>query len=233
MSLIFRQVGFGPLASLAYRFIAAVLQPIVDSESRESAYMWLREATRMSSTQIAVISVIVVAIIALAIAVFFQNRTNKLRARFGPEYDRVVGQTGSRYKAEVQLERLKKRVSRYPLFPLSSADRDHFQQSWRTIQATFVDDPGGALAEANHLIVRVMSARGYPMNDFEQRAAEISVDHATVVHHYRAAHDIAIRQSRSEATTEDLRQGMIHYRALFDELMQEPARVRALAAGQG
>jgi hypothetical protein len=186
----------------------------------------------MTSTQIIVISIVVIAVIALAIAIFSQKRTKKLRARFGPEYDRAVGQTGSRYKAEAELEKLEKRVSRYSLFPLSPADRDKFQQSWRTIQANFVDDPGGALAEADHLIVRVMSARGYPMNDFEQRAAEISVDHAAVVDHYRAGHDIAIRQSRREATTEDLRQAMIHYRALFDELMQDAARARAQVAGR-
>ncbi|HEX4002642.1 MAG TPA: hypothetical protein VHX36_08340 [Candidatus Acidoferrales bacterium] len=182
--------------------------------------------------QIIVISIIVIAVIALAVAIFFQSRTKKLRARFGPEYDRAVGQAGSRYKAEAELEALEKRVSRYPLFPLSSADRDQFQQSWRVIQAAFVDDPGGALADADHLIVRVMSARGYPMNDFEQRAAEISVDHATVVQHYRAGHEIAVRQSRREATTEDLRQAMIYYRALFEELMQEPVRARAQAAGR-
>jgi hypothetical protein len=187
----------------------------------------------MTSTQIIVILVIVIAVIALTVAFFFHARTKKLRARFGPEYDRTVVQTGSKYKAEAHLEKLEERVSRYPLFPLSLADRDKFQQSWRTIQANFVDDPGGALAEADQLLVRVMSARGYPMNDFEQRAAEISVDHATVVHHYRAGHDIAVRQSRREATTEDLRQAMIHYRALFDELMQEqPAQARVQAVGR-
>lgn len=186
----------------------------------------------MTSTQIIVIVILVIAVIALAVALFFQSRTKKLRTRFGAEYDRAVGETGSRLKAEAELGKLEKRVSRYPLFPLSPADRDQFQQSWRTIQANFVDDPGNALAEADHLIVRVMSARGYPMNDFEQRAAEISVDHAAVVHHYRAGHDIAIRQSRREATTEDLRQAMIHYRALFEELMQEPARARVQAAGR-
>ena len=186
----------------------------------------------MTSTQIIVVLVIVIAVAALAGAFFFQNRTRKLRSRFGPEYDRAVLQSGSRLKAEAELERLEKRVSRYPLFPLSPADRDQFQQSWRTIQSQFVDDPGGALAEADHLLIRVMSARGYPMNDFEQRAAEISVDHAMVVQNYRAAHDIAIRQARREATTEELRQGMIHYRALFDELTEEPVRARAQAAGR-
>ncbi|HEX4077170.1 MAG TPA: hypothetical protein VHX49_17350 [Candidatus Acidoferrales bacterium] len=187
----------------------------------------------MTSTQIIVISIVVIAVIALAVAIFFQSRTKKLRARFGPEYDRALEQTGSRSKAEAELENLEKRVSRYELFPLSLADRAQFQESWRAIQANFVDDPGSALAEADHLIVRVMSARGYPMNDFEHRAAEISVDHATVVHRYRAGHDIAIRQSRREATTEDLRQAMIHYRALFDELIQEPDRARAQVAGRG
>jgi hypothetical protein len=187
----------------------------------------------MTSTQMIVVLVIVVAVIALGAAFFFQMRTKKLRSRFGPEYDRTVAETGSRLKAEAELGRLEKRVSRYPLFPLSATDRDQFQQSWRAIQAGFVDDPGGSLAEADHLLIRVMSARGYPMNDFEQRAAEISVDHAGVVQNYRAAHDIAIRQSRREATTEELRQGMIHYRALFDELVEQPIQARAQAAGRG
>jgi len=185
----------------------------------------------MPLTHLIVILVIAIALAALAAVFLFQMRTKRLRTRFGPEYDRAVLETGSRLKAEAELQRLEKRVSAYPLFPLSSADRDQFQQSWRTIQGQFVDDPGGALADADHLLIRVMSARGYPMNDFEQRAAEISVDHAAVVQNYRAAHDIAIRQSRREATTEELRQGMIHYRALFDELTAEPARARAQAAG--
>jgi hypothetical protein len=187
----------------------------------------------MTPTQIVLISIVVIAVVAAAIVIFMHRRTKKLRDRFGQEYQRTVEETGSRYKAEAELEKLEKRVKRYPLRPLSSADRDHFQQSWRTIQVTFVDDPGQALSEADQLLGKVMSARGYPVTDFEHRAAEISVDHASVVQHYRAGHEIAVRHSEGKATTEDLRQGMIHDRALFDELMEEPARLRAHAAGRG
>jgi hypothetical protein len=122
----------------------------------------------------------------------------------------------------------------YSLTTVSAADRDRFQQSWRKIQATFVDDPARALSEADQLLGAVMLARGYPASDFENRAAEISVDHATVVENYRAGHDIAVLHSQRQATTEDLRKGMLHYRALFDELMgEEQVPLRARAAGHG
>ena len=187
----------------------------------------------MTSTQIAVLVVVVIAVIAVAAIFFLQYRTKKLRARFGPEYDRAVAGTGNRFKAEAELEKVEKRVSRYPLRPLTAADRDRFQQSWRAIQAKFVDDPAGAFVEADQLLGSVMAARGYPPSDFENRAAEISVDHATVVNEYRAGHEIAVRHSQRQATTEDLRRGMVHYRALFDELMrEEPVPLRARAAGQ-
>ena len=187
----------------------------------------------MTSTQIAVLVVGVIAVIALAAVLILQNRTKKLRARFGPEYDRAVAETGNKFKAEAQLEKVEKRVSSYPLKPLTGADRDRFQQSWRAIQAKFVDDPAGAFVEADQLLGAVMLARGYPPTDFENRATEISVDHGMVVEEYRAGHEIAIRHSQKQATTEDLRKGMVHYRALFDELMrEEPAPIRARAVGQ-
>jgi hypothetical protein len=186
----------------------------------------------MTSTQIAVASIIVIALVAAAILVFMRSRTKKLRARFGPEYNRAVEETGSRYRGEAKLEGLERRVKRYPLRALSSADRDRFQQSWRTIQATFVDDPDRALTDADQLLGTVMSSRSYPLSDFEHRAAELSVDHATVVEHYRAGHEIETRHALGKATTEELRQGMIHYRVLFEELMEEPEPLRARAAGR-
>jgi hypothetical protein len=149
------------------------------------------------------------------------------------DVDRVVAEKGNRFKAEAELESVEKRVRSYPLKALSAADRDRFQQSWRKIQATFVDDPARALSDADQLLGAVMLARGYPPSDFEHRAAEISVDPATVVEHYRAGHDIAVRHSQRQATTEDLRKGMIHYRALFDELMaEEPIPLHARAVGR-
>jgi hypothetical protein len=186
----------------------------------------------MTQTQMAVLLIAVIAIVAVAVVVVLRRRSAKLRARFGPEYDRAVAETGNRFKAESRLESVEKRVRSYSLTTISAADRDRFQQSWRKIQATFVDDPARALSEADQLLGTVMLARGYPPSDFENRAAEISVDHATVVEHYRAGHDIAVRHSQRQATTEDLRKGMLHYRALFDELMEEEqVSLRARAVG--
>jgi hypothetical protein len=185
----------------------------------------------MTSAQIAVIVVIVIALIAAVAVIILRNRTRKLRAQFGPEYDRAVAETGNRLKAEAELKRVAKRVKRYPLRSLTAADRDRFQQSWREIQAMFVDDPARAFMEADKLLGTVMLTRGYPPTDFENRAAEISVDHAAVVEPYRAGHEIALRHAQRLASTEDLRKGMVHYRALFDELMEEalvPLRARAV-----
>jgi hypothetical protein len=176
----------------------------------------------MTQTQMAVLVIAVIVAVAVLALLVLRRRSAKLRARFGSEYDRVVAEKGNRFKAEAQLESIEKRVKSYSLQTLDAADRDRFQQQWRKIQATFVDDPSGALSEADQLIGTVMSACGYPPSDFENRAAEISVDHATVVEHYRAGH---------EATTEDLRKAMLHYRALFDELVGEervPLRARAV-----
>jgi hypothetical protein len=180
-----------------------------------------------------VLTIAVIVIVAAAVILVLRRRSAKLRARFGPEYNRAVAETGNRFKAEAKLENVEKRVKSYSLTALSAADRDRFQQSWRKIQADFVDDPARALSEADQLLGTVMVARGYPPSDFENRAAEISVDHATVVENYRAGHEIAVLQSQRQATTEDLRKGMIHYRALFDELMgEEPVPLRARAVGR-
>jgi hypothetical protein len=177
----------------------------------------------MTPAQIAVVAVIVIALIAAVVVIILRNRTRKLRAQFGSEYDRAVAETGNKFKAEAELERVEKRVKRYSLRPLTAVDRERFQQSWRAIQAMFVDDPARAFLEADKLLGAVMSARGYPATDFEHRAVEISVDHAAVVEHYRAGHEIALRHSQRQASTEDLRRGMVHYRTLFDELMEEEA----------
>jgi hypothetical protein len=188
----------------------------------------------MTQTQIAVLVIAVIVIVAVVALLVLRRRSAKLRERFGPEYDRVVAEKGNRFKAEAELESVEKRVRSYPLTTLSAADRDRFQQSWRKIQATFVDDPARAFSDADQLLGTVMVARGYPPSDFENRAAEISVDHATVVEHYRAGHEIALRHAQRQATTEDLRKGMIHYRALFEELMgEEQVPLRARAVGRG
>ena len=222
-----------------YQLPSLPLQPIPDSAAHKFGKSLHHESLgyeviRMTPTQIAVLIAVVIAVVALVAVFILQQRTKKLRAKFGPEYDRTVAQTGSKFKAEAELEKVEKRVNKYPLRPLTAADRDRFQQSWRVIQAKFVDNPAGAFVEADQLLGAVMSARGYPPSDFENRATEISVDHGTVVEHYRAGHDVAVLQTQGQATTEDLRRGMVHYRALFDELMLDetvPAHARAVGRG--
>jgi hypothetical protein len=156
-----------------------------------------------------------------------QQRTRQLRSRFGPEYDRSVRELGGRRRAEAELERRQERIAHLDICPLSGEDRDRFTEAWRSVQALFVDDPARAIAEADRLVTEVMRLRGYPVSDFEQRAADISVDHPRVVENYRAAYAIARRRERGEANTEDLRQAMVHYRALFEDLLEtEPATER-------
>ena len=128
------------------------------------------------------------------------------------------------------LDKRADRVESFHIEPLGPGDRARFAESWRRVQARFVDGPGGAVTEADQLLRDVMSTRGYPVSDFEQRAADISVDHPLVLENYRAAHEIALRQMGGKATTEDLRQAMVHYRTLFEELVNEPGLPLAKAA---
>jgi hypothetical protein len=148
-----------------------------------------------------------------------KRRQTRLRKRFGPEYDRIVHEKGSERRAEAELDARTRRVERLPIRPLSEPDAARFVETWRALQIRFVDEPSAAIAEADRLVGEVMTARGYPLADFDQRAADISVDHPRVVANYRAARDIARRQGRGEASTEDLRQAIIHYRALFEDLL--------------
>jgi hypothetical protein len=187
----------------------------------------------MSSTQIERAAVIlVIAVAAIGLWLFLRKRrTDKLRTRFGgPEYARAVEEGGSQRKAEAALDERTERVKRLNIRPLTADDRTRFVDSWARIQGRFVDGPGSAVTDADHLLGDVMSSRGYPVSDFEQRAADISVDHPLVLENYRAAHQGALRQMRGEASTEDLRQAMIHYRTLFNELVGEPELARAKGA---
>lgn len=180
----------------------------------------------VSTTQWAIVIAVVVVIAAAAIAIWFsgrKRRTEKLRTQFGgTEYTRAVKEGGSQRKAEAALDKRAERVKALHIRPLSAGDRARFVDSWTKVQARFVDGPGGAVTDADQLLGDVMSTRGYPMSDFEQRAADISVDHPLVLDNYRAAHQAAVRQNRGQASTEDLRQAMIHYRTLFEELISEP-----------
>jgi hypothetical protein len=166
---------------------------------------------------------VVIVVLGLAAWVVRQRRqSQQLHETFGPEYDRAVSQYDSRDRAEADLQARQKRVEAMTIRPLPPEDRTRFAQAWRATQARFVDEPAAATAEADRLIADLMGVRGYPVRDFEQQAADISVNYPTVVENYRAAHAISLSSARGEASTEDLRTAMIHYRALFDELL-EPA----------
>jgi hypothetical protein len=183
----------------------------------------------ISTTQIAMIIAIAV-MVAVGIAIWLftrKRRTERLRTQFGgAEYARTLKEGGSRRQAEAVLDKRADRVEALHIRPLASGDRARFVDSWARIQARFVDGPGGAVTDADQLLGDVMSTRGYPVSDFEQRAADISVDHPRVLENYRIAHQSALRQTRGQANTEDLRQAMIHYRTLFEELVREPEAAR-------
>jgi hypothetical protein len=161
----------------------------------------------------------VMALAAVALIIIGQRRTRELHQQFGPEYDRTVKSIKDRGRAEAELRKRAERVERLHIRPLAAEHRAHFEQSWQADQARFVDDPRGAVREADRLIADLMQFRGYPVADFAQRAADVSVDHPRVVDRYRMAHDIADRDLRGEATTEHLRNAMVHYRALFSDLL--------------
>jgi hypothetical protein len=169
------------------------------------------------------IAIVVVVVLLVLLAVFAgrQRRSRKLQESFGPEYERTVSETGDRRAAEAELRERTERRQSFDVVPLESEARARYIEAWRHTQAQFVDEPAEATREADRLITSVMRDRGYPIDDFEQRAADISVDHPQVVDDYRAAHAIAAANERSEASTEDLRQALVHYRSLFEELLED------------
>jgi ABC-type nickel/cobalt efflux system permease component RcnA len=147
------------------------------------------------------------------------RRSQEIRQHFGPEYEHTVAELGDPRKAEDELAARRRRVEKLDIRPLSQADFNQFSDEWRSVQAHFVDDPNAAIKDADLLVKELMETRGYPVGNFEQRAADISVHHPQVVEHYRAAHDAMPGWGKREATTEELRQAMVHYRALFEELL--------------
>lgn len=148
-----------------------------------------------------------------------RQESGRLREHFGTEYDRTVVQSKNRREAEKELEGRQKRIERLHIRELTAVERDNFAEAWRVTQARFVDDPTVAIEDADNLVQRVMDLRGYPITNFEQQAADVSVEHPDVVLNYRQAHAIAEASERRQATTEDLRQAMVNYRALFSELL--------------
>ena len=180
----------------------------------------------MDTTTLIIIVALVAALAVGAWLYLQKQRSDHLRSRFGPEYEHEVEDKGSRRKAEAELAEREKRVSKLDIRSLSPGEREEFIERWTDVQAKFVDEPPRAVAYADALVAEVMSTRGYPVRDFEERAGDISVDHPKVVEHYRKGHDIAVRHERGEANTEELRHAMIHYRELFEELVQPEAAER-------
>jgi hypothetical protein len=187
----------------------------------------------LSPTQLDLIVglVVIVAIGIAATLILRKRRTARLRNQFGGvEYSRAVREGGNQRRAETKLEKRAERVESFHIRALAPADHARFLESWGKVQGRFVDSPGGAVTEADQLLGDVMSLRGYPVSDFEQRAADISVDHPLVMENYRAGHGIAVRQTLGRASTEELRQAMIHYRTLFEELVGRPDLAQAKVA---
>jgi hypothetical protein len=172
---------------------------------------------------IALVIVLLIVIGAVAWILIQRRHSEELRERFGAEYQRAVNEHGDQQRAEAELTEREKRVSRLDIRQLNQQEYERFSQAWRATQARFVDEPVAAIKEAERLVVDLMRTRGYPTGDFEQRAADISVDHSNVVENYRAARAIAISNERGEADTEQLRQAMVHYRALFEDLLETGA----------
>lgn len=167
-----------------------------------------------------VVAIVVLLLMVVAWAVTRQRTSRRLRKRFGPEYDRLLAEQGDRARVESELKAREKRVRKLTIMPLAPADAARFSEEWGTLQGRFVDNPKGVVMQADRLVRDLMIKRGYPMQDFEHRAADISVHHPELVESYRLAQVIAARDQRGEATTEDLRKAVVYYRAMFDELLE-------------
>jgi len=179
------------------------------------------------NTQVLIVAAVAAIAGALVAFLFMQSRRRAhLRTRFGPEYERAVRETGNVGKAETMLSDRENRIEKLHIRPLSADESARFAATWRTIQTRFVDDPTGAVNDADALITEVMTARGYPMSNWDQRVADISVDHPRVVDHYRTGHDIVVRHGKGQASTEDMRRAMIAYRELFAELVEPHGTLR-------
>jgi hypothetical protein len=181
-------------------------------------------AVNANNPQAVIIAIVLVVAVVLAIFLVARERkraqSRHLQQRFGPEYSRVISTVGDREKAEAELQARETRVERLQLVTLPAAEASRFAQEWETLQTRFVDNPTGVVGEADRLVREVMLKRGYPMGDFDRRAADISVHHPLVVENYRAAQAIAARNLRAKASTEDLRKAVVHYRALFEDLLE-------------
>lgn len=182
----------------------------------------------MNTTSIMIIAIVLVLVImgALLVSAFTRRRrAERLQDHFGPEYDHTVQAIGDEKKAQIELEERQKHVEALDIRPLSDIERERYQADWTAVQSKFVDEPGQAIVDADRLIMEVMQVRAYPVSDFEQRAADLSVSYPNLVSNYRAAREIAIKNEQQKANTEELRQAMIYYRSLFEELLKTEADV--------
>ncbi len=186
----------------------------------------------MATGAIVAIVIVVIVVAAVLFMLTTANRRRRLRARFGPEYDRAVTERGSRREAEAELSEREKHVRELDIRPLSPTAQSQYRSEWTAVQEQFVDAPQAAVTGAQTLVSTVMEDRGYPTQPYDQTVADLSVEHARTLDHFRAAHDISQNAAAGTATTEDLRQAMIHYRALFAELLGEPASDLGARAGQ-
>ncbi|MEE6257312.1 hypothetical protein [Plantactinospora sonchi] len=186
----------------------------------------------MSPTEIVLIVLVVLVVAAAVPAIWVASRRRALRSKFGPEYERLVAEQESRAAAERELRERERRHAELTLTPLSAESRQRYAADWEEIQARFVDSPGEAVGAADELVTRLVAERGYPTGEYDERLAHLSVEHAQTLGHYREAHDIHLRNERGEADTEELRQAVVHYRALFAELLgEDPVRQHRDADG--
>jgi hypothetical protein len=178
----------------------------------------------VSITYLVIVAVVVVLVgVLLALAFSRHNRTKRLQNKFGPEYDRAVETQGGKKKAQTELDGRQEHVDGLDIRPLTDVERVRYQADWTAVQSKFVDEPGQADIDADRLIMEVMQLRDYPVSDFDQRAADISINYPDLVSNYRAARDIANKNKEHKADTEELRQAMIYYRSLFEELLKPEA----------
>jgi hypothetical protein len=175
----------------------------------------------MSAGQVIVLVIVLLVLVAVALFAVRAARRRKLRSTFGPEYDRVVADTGNRTEAEKELRERERRHSELELKELTPESKARYAKSWEEVQIQFVDNPEQAVGTADDLVTRLIAERGYPTGDYDDQLANLSVDHARTLGHYRDAHEISTRSRNGEASTEDLRQALVHYRALFADLLGE------------
>ena len=173
---------------------------------------------------ISLLVIAAIAMIALGVWYYYRSKTSEnLKERFGPEYENTVRELKSQDRAEAELKERQKRVSKYKIVALPRAERGRYREAWRGVQGEFVDQPEKAVSDADRLVQEVMERCGYPLRDFEQAAADLSVDHPYVVENYRSACRTADRSRRGAADTEELRQAVVYYRVLFEELLEDEA----------